>query len=909
MKSLKFIILLIFCLKGLSVFGQVQGIEKLTRCVEKSGKSFPQEKVYLHMDNNSYFLGDTIWFKAYVTRTDTKMPSDLSKILYVELLTPDGYLVERQQIQLENDTTGYGNIVLADSLYGGYYELRAYTRWMLNFGRTEPGKIPLENIYRDYFFNTDAMKDYFVDYEKLYSRVFPVYDKPQNPGEYYTDMTVRPMLRYFKSKSEKTELKLSFYPEGGHILDHTECRVAYELTDKEMRKISTPISIKNKKGEIIAHTTPSFSGRGTFILPANREKESYRAELSYEGNLYSFDLPESEEEGCALYLTQKDSLLTVTIRHYNIPDNKELGIHILNSGILRVQTVCRLQQGQPLAITVPLKQLPTGVNTLTVFDERGHIYAERMFFVRHEELMNNKLQIEGLKQEYDAFEPIRMTLSVTENSPAYLSLAVRDASTMVTSYDNGNILTEMLLSSELKGFIENPGYYFEKDDSTRRSELDLLMMVQGWKRYKWTELAGTTPFQLNYLPEKYQTLSGRIYKDYGAERNATYDRRDVLKKYLSLKNTDPEKAESYLKDKYYTIDKPVVVHADYAQDTLIVETEQITENGYFYMTTPRFFGQCVLFLSANDSVKEKSNTPQKNKGLKRWIANKMERLNGFANEEAFPAYYVKRDLFFPLHSKPYSYYQENTPGEIFMPYSLDNPEMLRSLPEINIRSNKGGLRRINRSKPALIINAYKGFNNALDLGVVTSPRYYQESLDETKNMLQHMVFAYTGDFGVNEVPPVSIEFNNRSKSVNWGGEGLLESYRYLKYVKEFRLYSDFAPRERGNSKYSGAAIPKVTFNVIQYDEQTKRQTYRDRYIILDGFAECDGFYNPDYSKKPLPGTKDYRRTLYWNPDIRIKPGETKTLTFYNNAKKTTLSVEAEGITSKGTLLSRQIGKK
>ena len=95
-------------------------ISRLTRTVRSTGSSLPQEKVYLHLDNTCYFLGDTIWYKAYVVRSDRQVPTDLSKILYVELLTPDGYLVERQQVPLENDTTGYGNFALADSLYGGY---------------------------------------------------------------------------------------------------------------------------------------------------------------------------------------------------------------------------------------------------------------------------------------------------------------------------------------------------------------------------------------------------------------------------------------------------------------------------------------------------------------------------------------------------------------------------------------------------------------------------------------------------------------------------------------------------------------------------------------------------------------------------------------------------------------------
>ena len=96
-----------------------------------------QEKVYLHLDNNCYFKGDTIWYKSYVVRADNLDYTDMSHILYVELLSPDGLVVERQNIIVSPDGYGDGNFALKDSLYSGYYELRAYTRWMLNFRVTE----------------------------------------------------------------------------------------------------------------------------------------------------------------------------------------------------------------------------------------------------------------------------------------------------------------------------------------------------------------------------------------------------------------------------------------------------------------------------------------------------------------------------------------------------------------------------------------------------------------------------------------------------------------------------------------------------------------------------------------------------------------------------------------------------
>ena len=193
-----------------SIYHKVQGF----------GIGLPQEKVYLHLDNTCYFVGDTIWYKGYVTRSDKGTLTDLSKILYVELLTPDGFLVERQQLEMPNGTAN-GAFVLTDSLYAGYYELRAYTRWMLNFGQYEH---PHAQWSEDAFYNKEMAKDFFRDYEKLYSRVFPVYDKPKETGHYTKDMTLRPLRRYFKARKGKPELELKFYPEGGNLVSGTDCK-------------------------------------------------------------------------------------------------------------------------------------------------------------------------------------------------------------------------------------------------------------------------------------------------------------------------------------------------------------------------------------------------------------------------------------------------------------------------------------------------------------------------------------------------------------------------------------------------------------------------------------------------------------------------------------------------------------
>ena len=271
--------------------------DTLFQKVQGFGIGLPQEKVYLHLDNTCYFLSDTVWYKGYVTRSDKGTLTDLSKILYVELLTPDGYLVERQQLEMKGGTAN-GAFVLTDSLYAGYYELRAYTRWMLNFGQCEHPHISSKKFD---FYSRKMRDDYFKDYEKLYSRVFPVYNKPKEEGRYTKEMTLRPMRRYYKARKPKPTAVLRFYPEGGHLVQNTTGRVALELNDEEGKHLEhIDITIIDQDGEKVSECQTDKRGRASFILKNISPEGKYKATFTLKGVKFSEKLPEVEKNGCAL---------------------------------------------------------------------------------------------------------------------------------------------------------------------------------------------------------------------------------------------------------------------------------------------------------------------------------------------------------------------------------------------------------------------------------------------------------------------------------------------------------------------------------------------------------------------------------------------------------------------------------
>lgn len=883
----------------------IASVDSLATRVERFGTGLPQEKVYLHIDNTCYFVGDTIWYKAYVTRSDKGWLTDLSKIMYVELLTPDGYLVERQQLKME-DGTAHGAFTLTDSLYAGYYELRAYTRWMLNFGRHEH---PHSKYTEDMFYNKQMAKDFFRDYDKLYSRVFPVFDHPKEAWRYAKDMTLRPMRRYYKARKGKPEIDLRFYPEGGHLIEGTDGHVAFEINDEEGKHLEAELSIIDSDGKEVAQTRTLNRGRGVFTLTDMKPDDKYKARLHYQDYDYEVKLPEVEKEGYALHVERKDSVLRMIIQG-TTESKEELGIQIQCNGVSKAFRKLSPADMRKDTVDIFWASLPTGVNQITVFNGEGRIYADRLFFVNHHDYDQPLITVEGIKQEYAPFEPIELRMKLLRHHDADVSLAVRDHATDETTYDNGTMLTEMLLASEIKGFVENPGWYFEADDSLHRHALDLLMMVQGWRRHDWRMMAGLEHTQFEFLPEKIQTLSGSVHQTYSLLEETDYGD-SVYIPFIDSSVPIYTTARDYhlypgmytpmakvltLQDLYGPLikemKKEVNVSASFIQDRDIVDVSQTTQKGKFYMPSAVVNDNYILFLSASDSTKSEK--------YKRRIKRK-----GFMDEQAYPEFYVKLDPFFPVFPKPYSYYQDATFEDKIPLQDTSSTDAFtgRELNTITVRSKRGGLRKLDHSKPALVIDAYEAFNLAADHGLNCG-------MHDWRTFSRQVATAFFGDMGMDrhfylqerydgKVLDFKPEHRRQSEVSMSMSNVQMGKYRRLRHLNKLYIYTDYVPREQGSWKYSQTHQPDVVIDYRLLPNDGVRPSYRDRRYAAKGFSLCTEFYSPDYSKKPLPDAKDYRRTLYWTPKVKFNDKGEAVIQLYNNSKKTVITVEAEGITTDG----------
>ena len=518
MKKLSFILVLF--LLSCMVWGQGDASSRMKDFmynIHSFNRLYPQEKVWLHCDNTAYFQGDTIWFSAYVTSAETLRPIELSKVLYVELLNEVGEVVSTQRLQVENGRC-HGQISLNTELErklvrdlkqdfsfpinpvtksyymplpSGYYEIRAYTRAMLNWG-------------------TDV----------CFSRIFPVFDTPKREGD-YSQLTMdnrekkqRELIedRIRLKTSEEEWLNVCFYPEGGDIVNGLPCRVAYKVTDKEGHDLVAKCQLLADE-EIITEARTIHDGMGHFsFFP--QEGVKYKLSVNTGERVRTFALPNARSQGLMLTVDaiKEDSIrmavaVTDSLRH------KTIGISITCRGKLLHFNVYNGISKRPVRLPAIAKnRLSPGVNQLTLFDADGQVYAERLFFV-HDTAVVGKCPVEYRldKNEYKPFEKINLTISTLPHREGWGgSLSVRDGSTEIGTPYTDNLQTYLLLTSDLKGYIHRPDYYFEADDSVHRTALDLLMMTQGWRRYAWKQLAGLTEFQKTHFVEEGLTLQGQV---------------------------------------------------------------------------------------------------------------------------------------------------------------------------------------------------------------------------------------------------------------------------------------------------------------------------------------------------------------------------------------------------------------
>ena len=432
--------------------------------LNKLDTEYPQEKLYVQFDKNFYSPGETIWFKAYLFAANA--PSLISKTLYAELLDDQGKVLQRRTapVVLSGSAAGFD---LPVNTNASTVFVRVYTRWMLNF-----------------------------DSSFIFLKAFPIVTaQNQTP----------------KSSKTQPASHLRFFPEGGDLVQGIESRVAFKATDHRGLPIRATGDIVDSKGKKITTFSSVHNGMGYFRLQPETN-EQYKARWKDpSGTAKEINLPAAKQKGLILEVANAGKKIQFAIRRSEKVDPSYERVHVVAQ--MHQQLLYRAKANLANSVitsgSIPVEALPTGIVQITVFSEDEKPLAERIVFVNQQE----HYFITDLNAPLKNFEKRQknvIQIDVPDTIVCNLSVAVTDADLNVSQKGEDDIFSHMLLTSDIKGYVHQPGYYFSSEADSVAAHLDLVMMTNGWRRFKWEEvLAGRFP-TIREKPDGYLGIQGKI---------------------------------------------------------------------------------------------------------------------------------------------------------------------------------------------------------------------------------------------------------------------------------------------------------------------------------------------------------------------------------------------------------------
>jgi hypothetical protein len=467
--------------------------DMLVRIMQRLGAYYAStqpEKAYLHLDKAVYGTGETIWFSAYVVDAQRHQPDSLSRVLHVELLSPQRQVLARRTLALRGGFS-HGDVALPDTLPVGTYLLRAYTNWMRNAG-----------------------PDFF------YSRRLQVWpasplgaldDKGGPSGEALAP-TAPPVAA--------ARPDVQFLPEGGALVETLPAVVACKATDVSGQGIDVSGDVLDARDQVVATFSTGHLGMGRFTLvPAAGQR--YHARVKLPGNqLGNYPLPAAQHTGYTLHLVELGNLYVAEVRYHGAagaaaPSPVQLLAEV--RGFLVRPVAQPISEGAPAYWRLPKDKLPAGILHATLFDALGTPQAERLAFVLPSFAASLRVALVPDQTSYGPRSPVQLAVRVTDAAgqpvPARLSVAITEAGAAALDPDAETIASNLLLTSDLAGYVESPGYYFRQPSAATALALDNLLLTQGWRRFVWKDvLAGPLP-AIAFHPEQSIELHGQVVSE------------------------------------------------------------------------------------------------------------------------------------------------------------------------------------------------------------------------------------------------------------------------------------------------------------------------------------------------------------------------------------------------------------
>jgi len=445
--------------------------------LEKWTAGQPIEKVYLQLDKPYYAAGDDIWFKAYVVNQDDKL-SSISGIVNVELIDQRDSIIRSDKLALASGTAN-GDFALPDTLHPGNYRIRAYTNYMRTSG-----------------------SDYFFD--KAITIINNV-----NPGK-PTNISNQP--------ASTGKIDVQFFPESGYLVNGIESEVAFKAVAPNGLGINIKGTVTDSKGQQVAQFTTSHLGMGKFNITPVAGNEYKAAITNPDGSIQLVELPKAKDNGYNIHIADNGPQeVAVVIQTSPALVTNSIGnapILIAQSGGKICYTGGVTTTAQPFKLFLSKTLFRSGIVQFTLFSPTDEPVNERLLFIQNpaDQL---KLSVSADQQVYAPRQRVRLTLDAQngnhEAEIGNFSVAVTDESRVPVNEDTeNNILANLLLTSDLRGYIEQPAWYFNNSNAQTSAALDLVMLTQGYHRFEWKELLKGQLAAQTYQSENSLQVSGTV---------------------------------------------------------------------------------------------------------------------------------------------------------------------------------------------------------------------------------------------------------------------------------------------------------------------------------------------------------------------------------------------------------------
>lgn len=534
--------------------------------VQKYFSVYPVEKVHLHFDKPYYAVGDTLWFKTYLNTNLFNYAS--SKVAYVEVINGRDSLIQTMRIPLKNGG-GFGQLVLDPQFYAqDNYRFRAYTKWMMNFdldyyfnkvvtvGDAINKKLGAQVSFAPDGSRTKTTMQFRSKDGKLLAKRkltweandgWDAFDK----GKAETDEMGRVVLNLSNKEREKFkkgrivvkledgetlvgnyplanalwDADVQFFPEGGDLIAGLSKKVAFKAVESSGKGAKVKGKIIDSKKKEVATFADLGMGMGSFSM-VPQPGETYKAVVSFEnGTEKTFDLPAVVENKLnVIYVSQDaesiNSGLVTNETYFKQIEGKPYYIFGQLNGHLIYAAQVSIKNSA-VSIKVPLSELPNGIVQLTLISPDGQPLSERLVYVQPQQLIDIKISTD--KPSYAKKDLVKLKLNLNnylDSIPATYSVSVIDETKVPFNDDEERgIVSNMLVNSDLKGYVEKPNYYFNPKNENRLEALDALMMTQGFRRFDYKDLIQGKLPTVRYMPEEGIVISGTLRDNTGKLQN------------------------------------------------------------------------------------------------------------------------------------------------------------------------------------------------------------------------------------------------------------------------------------------------------------------------------------------------------------------------------------------------------